>query len=145
MVCNTCGRSTVNDDANFCEYCGGSYREHVHTVINTAPQSQIAAERENKEKPISFLNWLGTYGLLLIPFVGWLIYLVMLFIWAFGNKTPESKKNWSRATLIYTAVSVILAIVILISYLMYFMNSPMYQDMLNGTFDYNSLYNSYQN
>lgn len=137
MVCNTCGRTTNNDDANFCEYCGSSFREPAHPALNLAPQSQMVVEREYKEKPVSFLNWLGTYGLMLIPIFGWLVYLVMLFVWAFGNNTPESKRNWARATLIYTVITVIVAIVLFISYYLYIVNTPMFQDMLNQYYNVN--------
>ena len=27
MVCNVCGRTIANEEANFCEYCGASFRE----------------------------------------------------------------------------------------------------------------------
>lgn len=142
MVCKTCGRNTQNEEANFCEYCGGAYREHMHPTVNTAPQIQMMTESDAGEKPITFLNWLGSYGLLLIPFVGWLVYLVMLFVWSFGNNTPASKKSWAKATLVFTAISIVVVIVLFIFYMVSFMKTPMFQDMMNGTFDYNSYYNS---
>jgi hypothetical protein len=93
--------------------------------------------QENTDKPISFLNWLGTYALLLIPYAGWLAFITLLFVWAFSKNTPVSKKNWARANLIFTAVTIIIIVV----YLIILLNSSMFQNILNGTFDYNSYYN----
>jgi heme/copper-type cytochrome/quinol oxidase subunit 2 len=94
-------------------------------------------------KPVSFLNWLGTYGMVFIPIAGWLIFLVMLFVWAFGANAPASKKNWARATLIFIGVSIIIMIIYLAAFLPVYMN--MYQDMMNGTFDFNNYYNGLSN
>lgn len=40
-----------------------------------------------------FLSGLGIIG------------LVLLFVWAFGSDTPESKRNWSKAMLIWYAIA----------------------------------------
>ncbi|HWT26510.1 MAG TPA: hypothetical protein VN131_01090 [Mobilitalea sp.] len=143
MVCRTCGRVTQNEEANFCEYCGSSYREQAQFAMNIEPQNNMTVEQEALEKPIPFINWLATYGIILIPtlfipFIGWIVPIVMLFVWAFNNKTVKSKKNWARATLIFLVVYIILAIAIFVS----FMNTPMFQNILNGKFDINSLLNN---
>jgi hypothetical protein len=179
MKCNVCGRQTINEEANFCEYCGSSFREHMQqqpmnqmppynqgNVFNqgnpynqgnaynqenpygagSMPNMMPGANQQSDpnmvqpEKPTSFLDWLGTYGIMLIPCVGWLVFIVMLFIWGFGNKASTSKKNWARATLIFAGA----LLLILIAYLAMVM--PLYMDvytqMMNGTFDMNSYYNS---
>jgi hypothetical protein len=170
MKCNTCGRQLQNDEANFCEYCGASFREHTHTIIPVAQREQTngeVAERiqesitmqipsgyagqkttvtSGTDKPITFLNWLGTYALILIPFVGIIIFIVMLFVWSFDGKAPESKKNWARVNLIFALIIIIFIVV----YMAAVVSSPMFQDMFqqmnSGTFDYNSFYNNiYQN
>jgi hypothetical protein len=164
MKCNTCGRQLQNEEANFCEYCGASFREHTHTIINAAPREQNLGETADMnhksiamqipngmigqksvdelgtDRPISFLNWLGTYALIFIPFVGVLVFIIMLFVWAFGGKVPESKKNWARVNLIVALVIFLL----LFLYIVTLVSSPMFQDMfqqmMNGSFDYNSYY-----
>lgn len=157
MKCNTCGRQTQNEEANFCEYCGSSFRERRQTsfpvsqrepenqqmnqhrdAATSAPGNGMNAVQNTKEKPVSFLNWLGTYGLMFIPIAGGLIFFVMLFVWSFDNKTPESKKNWARVTLIFSAI----LIIFIIGYLVVLMCSPMFRDMMNGTFDYNTYFES---
>lgn len=157
MKCNTCGRQTQNEEANFCEYCGSSFRERLQTSFHmsqrdpvnpqmdphsdaaaTVPGNAMNTMQKMKEKPVSFLNWLGTYGLMFIPIAGGLIFFVMLFVWSFDNKTPESKKNWARVTLIFSAV----LILFIIAYIVIVMSNPMFQDMMNGTFDYNAYFES---
>jgi hypothetical protein len=146
MVCKTCGRYSHSEDANFCEYCGSPFKEHLTPAYNmNMPPRQMEGpmngpvykEQENNDKPVSFLNWLWTYGLLLIPYVGWLAFITLLFVWSFTKSTPVSKKNWARVNLIFTAVLIILIIV----YIIIIVNSGMFQNILNGTFDYNSYYN----
>ncbi len=126
MICNNCGRSPYNEEANFCEYCGSPLREHLQMAYHMEPQRQTIHQTEPGEQPISFLNWLGSYGLLFIPVVSW----VMLFVWAFSNTTPKTKKNWARATLIFMGVIVIIT--------MYLMGSSVYRDILNGNLDLSS-------
>lgn len=133
MICKTCGRNAQNEEANFCEYCGSSFRERVQTVVNAAPQKQIVAETIGSEKPVSFLNWLGSMAILLallfipIPLVGMIIFMAVLCVWAFGNNTPISKKNWARASLIFVGV-----LFILMTILMYtIMSNPVFQDYMN--------------
>lgn len=46
-----------------------------------------------------FLSGLGIIG------------LILLFVWAFGSDTPESKRNWSKAMLIWYAISLGLVII----------------------------------
>jgi hypothetical protein len=114
----------------------------MNAAYHTLPQQRIEVPIVMggmvKEKPVTFLNWLGSYALLLIPYVGWLVFLTMLFVWSFTKNTPDSKKNWARVNLIFTAVMIILLIV----YLIIIMNSGMLRDIMNGTFDYNDYYNS---
>lgn len=159
MKCNTCGRELLNENANFCEYCGASFRERAQTVINTEqrePEGMVSAtpvvmslprpdgvaqtpSRPTEiEKSLTFANWITTYGLMFIPIVGGLIFFVMLFVWAFDGKTPPSKKNWARATLIFVAV----LIFFFLAYMLYLFSTPMYQDiyqdMLNTAMKYNN-------
>jgi hypothetical protein len=166
MKCNICGRQTQNEEANFCEYCGGPLRERFQTpdhMPQLPPREQGYPYPENpmnpmqtgnpmmaapaaapQDKQVSFLNWLGTYGLFLIPIAGWLVFLIMLFVWSFSGNTPASKKNWARATLIFTAVIIILFIILLLpTYLK--MYNDIYQQMQNGTFNYNDYMNSLYN
>ncbi len=142
MVCNTCGRHTQNETANFCEYCGASFREQAQReagsvfgqpINNTGwmpgpgnnPMGAFARPMQQNtsttEKPITFLEWLGSYLLLIVPFVN----IIMLFIWAFSYNTPVTKRNWARVTLIAMAI----LFVLFIAYMLYIMSTPLFQEM----------------
>lgn len=160
MKCDNCGRMIKNEEANFCEYCGYSFREHRQAPFHISPREQevyrdirmenpnmttgfpgqTMAPSVNQDKPGSFLSWLGLYGLLLIPFVGWLAFIIIVSLWAFGSNTPTNKKNWARATLVFVGVLIIIFLVMMV--VMMISYAPMYQEiyqMINdGTFDYNS-------
>lgn len=52
-------------------------------------------------------EWIVTFIITAIPIVGF----VMLFVWAFGDGTNQSKKTWAQAYLILIAVGIVLAII----------------------------------
>jgi len=130
MVCKACGRDTVNENANFCEYCGTSFRANISigqedNYLGAKVQQQGTQEigSEENEKPISVGNWLGTMVLPFIPIIGIFIYIVMLFVWSFGSDTPKSKKNWARVSLIMGIVVIVMFIFLISSTMMDIMNS----------------------
>lgn len=53
-------------------------------------------------RPVTTGDWMLTYLLVGIPFVG----LVLLFVWAFGSNTPVSKANWAKASLIWGVIGI---------------------------------------
>lgn len=146
MKCNTCGRQIHNEAANFCEYCGASFREQAQAATSQGIGSpfhnrQVMPEQTpytmsgfqqnvqqtiGKEKPISFAEWIGFYAVLLVPILN----IVVLAIWAFGYNTTASKKNWARATLIFIIVVSLILITLFIQWMIYAMNTPMYQEFL---------------
>lgn len=140
MICNSCGRSAANDNANFCDYCGASLKEGSSRVEHIdMDRSKVMEERKVEgEKPISFLNWLGTMLLPFIPLVGPIIYLVMLLVWSFGSDSNPSKKNWARATLIVMIISFLILIVFFTSTIMSFLNNGM--DLNSYMNEYNQFY-----
>ncbi len=126
MVCKACGRSSANENANYCEYCGTSFRENIpirQEDYSIGREQSTETESVGNEKPISFGNWMGTMLLPFIPIVGIFIYIVMMFVWAFGSDTPKSKKNWARASLIVSVIAIILFVFMLTSTMMDIMNS----------------------
>lgn len=124
MNCKVCGRNIEREGANFCDYCGTSFRaeaEPVEIQKRTVDQAIVRNGSEGAngavEKEISFKNWLGTLMLPLIPIAGSVIYIVMMFVWAFSSSAPKSKRNWARANLIVTAISFILLIYLVVNML----------------------------
>ena len=124
MICKTCGRVISNEDANFCEYCGTSFRDKMQPVKNTADESgQQSTSSDNDEKPISFLNWMGTMFLPFVPLIGPFIYIIMLFVWSFGSEAPKSKKNWARATLLIIVIAIVIMVLFISSFMTEYINS----------------------
>lgn len=165
MICNSCGRDNLNQNANFCEYCGASFREgNVHETETTnnysyqsgtgnasdpipPPMPAQAIEIKDKQKPVSYLNWLGTYFIMFIPFVGGIVFFVMLIVWAASSNTPESKKNWARATLTFIIIMFVLALILALLFVSLLKN-PVFQDIFQDSFNsgferYNDLFRDY--
>ena len=138
MVCNTCGRQVQNEAANFCEYCGASVREKSSYRNNPSAESEYSnpqtvnstgintLKSTEKEQTITFFEWIRFYAVLLVPIAN----IVMLVIWAFSYDTPVNKKNWARATLIFMVVLFLLLFLLLIQYIAYMMNSPVFWDIM---------------
>lgn len=161
MMCKSCGRNIQNENANFCEYCGSSFREIDENVVKPSYGYSTGNERENvsattpqpmppeainisNAKPVSFLDWLGSYMIRFIPFVGQFVFFIMLIIWSVGNNVSESKKNWARAKLIYSIVWFIIIMLFIFLILMMY-RDPTFQEMLNNEMNqYNDLLNDYR-
>jgi hypothetical protein len=163
MICYNCGRQIQNETANFCEYCGASFREQAQAARPEAGQpfyripdiqqdnfqmrdqsQMMVGQAGMQEKPIGFMSWLGTYAilgaLLFIPYFGWIGFVALLLFWAFSNKTPATKKNWARVTLIFVGIVMIFLIIALVAF-----SSLYYEQIMNGSFDFNSYYNNMMN
>ena len=69
-------------------------------------QNQNYVAQKN-QSTISIGDWVVTFILLIIPLVN----IIMLFVWAFGGSTPESKANFAKAQLIFWLISVILIVI----------------------------------
>lgn len=125
MECKSCGRSIYNENANFCEYCGNSFR-NINHIKTEAAQTATPVIIES-EKPVSMANYLWSMSLMLIPLIGPLVYIIMLFVWSFNKETPRSKSNWAKAMLIF----MLLSFIILVFSVTSLMNDPSYQSILN--------------
>lgn len=65
-------------------------------------------ENKMNQLPVKTGEWLVTLLISFIPLVG----LIMLFVWAFGSNTNESKANWAKAVLIWFAIITVFYILI---------------------------------
>lgn len=146
MRCMVCGREAMNPEANYCDYCGSSFRQYgentwgtstvqeSHPAVNTEePDAYTAfgtaeyrdgvsgAGRESQEvkqeKKVSTGLFLGVMLLPFVPMIGSIAYLVILFYWAFSSYITDARKNWARATLIYTAIVAALLFIFLTAYM----------------------------
>lgn len=62
--------------------------------------------QEREQLPISVGDWIITFLILSIPLVN----LIMLFVWAFGDGTHPSKKNFAKAYLIFLVIAIFIVI-----------------------------------
>lgn len=113
MICKICGRHIENEHANFCENCGESLREkngfEYREPINPTPAGPVPTNTVESNE-ISFKTFLGVMLLQIIPGFGWLIYVVVLFTWAFGNKHSQTHKNFAKASLIIAVLSLLASV-----------------------------------
>jgi len=58
----------------------------------------------NENKAMSVSDWIITFLVTAIPFIGF----ILLFVWAFGSETNLSKKNWAKALLIFYVLLIVL-------------------------------------
>lgn len=61
-------------------------------------------ENSQNQLPVKTGDWFLTILITAIPLVGF----IMLFVWAFGSGSNESKANWAKATLIWFAISIVI-------------------------------------
>lgn len=60
----------------------------------------------SQEKPVSVGGWIGRSLIPYIPIVGWLVYLIMLFIWMGDESKEETFRNWAKAQLLVLLIVV---------------------------------------
>lgn len=129
MRCMVCGREAMNPEANFCDYCGSSFREcnresadsdssvrkaedgDGYSAFGTeafddrsiGAREKISGEKEGTKDTI--WTYLGAFFLPMVPMVGVFLWLFMMFSWAAGSKVNESRRCFARAYLIFIGVS----------------------------------------
>jgi hypothetical protein len=67
-------------------------------------------------EPMSVKDWFLTLFITYIPLVG----LVMQIVWAFDSNTHPNKKNFAKASLLWTLVGIGLAIIIFVLFMSVF-------------------------
>ena len=70
----------------------------------------MAAKRKTsagQNAVLSTVEWIGTLIVLIVPIVG----IVVYFVWAFGSGGNINRRNFCRAALIMTAISIVLALI----------------------------------
>lgn len=98
-ICNSCN-TILDDNYSFCPNCGAS-----------APANYPAYPWNTNKEPISVGGWIGRSLIPMIPLVGGIVYLVMLFIWSGDVRKEDTFRNWAMAQLIVMAVVLVLGII----------------------------------
>jgi hypothetical protein len=70
-------------------------------------QYQTNYNGQQLEPPLTLGNWIIIMILVAIPCVN----IVMLLIWSFGKNVNTSKKNYSRAMLIFMLIGIVLSLI----------------------------------
>lgn len=97
-------------------YGADNNQNNYGTGYNQTPSYQQPNynNMSNDEEHVSVLHWIGIFCLNIIPCVGPIVYIVMMFIWAFGSTPKKSLKNFARAQLILAAIALGLMIIMII-------------------------------
>ena len=66
--------------------------------------SEQSTQSSNDDSLMSVGDWLITFLLCAIPIIG----IIMMFVWAFGDTNPKSKKTWAQAALIFSLIITVL-------------------------------------
>ncbi|MFV0413482.1 MAG: hypothetical protein ACK5L3_09460 [Oscillospiraceae bacterium] len=69
---------------------------------------------------MTILNYLTPYLLGLIPLVGGIVSLVLMFVWAFGSSYGPNRKNFARANLIIWLIGIVLSVITIVVFASYF-------------------------
>lgn len=136
MNCEKCGMENTGDSV-YCFNCGNSLNKPYadESQSNNEQQASNYEQTNNYQQPVAYqqpiayqqpanyqapnnnnygdehvspLMWIGIFCINIIPCVGPLIYIIMLFVWAFGSTNKISLKNFAKAQLILTAIGLVL-------------------------------------
>ena len=109
MFCKKCG-GKLESYASHCAFCGEKVEKY------DANTNYIKQERNDNNEHMTVAKWIGFTFVNAIPFVGQIIYFVLLFKWAFGSTKDLTLKNYARANLIIIAISIILLVLLVVLY-----------------------------
>jgi hypothetical protein len=107
MYCKKCG-GKLESYASNCAFCGTPV-EKYDTNVN-----YVREEKENPEKHMTVLKWLGFNLLPAIPVVGVIIYIVLLIKWSSKKNSDLTLRSFARYNLLMFLIGIILVAVLLI-------------------------------
>ena len=122
--CKVCGRRNPLADANFCYYCGASLKGDAVPAavqpVEREPEPVTAEDPTRVQKPFTVKHWLGLFRCLLVPLYGWIAFLVIALISAFGANATEERRSFAKAFLIF----LVIATVVTALGMLYIQNNP---------------------
>lgn len=78
------------------------------------PAYQPPYYQQPAEEHIGLGKWVLYQLIPAIPFVGSIIYLVMLFVWGFGSDKNPTFRNWAKSQLVFMGISLVLVILVFV-------------------------------
>ena len=122
--CKVCGRRNPLADANFCYYCGATLKGDAVPAavqpVEREPEPVTAEDPTRVQKPFTVKHWLGLFLCLLVPLYGWIAFLVIALISAFGANATEERRSFAKAFLIF----LVIATVVTALGMLYIQNNP---------------------
>lgn len=103
MYCKKCG-GKLESYASNCAFCGEPVEKY-----DTQPK-YVRQERQSTEEHMTTGKWIGLVFLNAIPLVGQIIYLVLMFKWAFGSTRDLTLKSYAKANLLLMLIAIILSV-----------------------------------
>ena len=91
MFCKKCG-ANLEEGQNVCPNCGYNVQDEKPFV---APTTNNATNVELDKTPISVVEYIGYFWVMVIPCAG----LILAIVWAFTHKN-ENVRNYFKAVLI---------------------------------------------
>jgi len=108
MYCKKCG-GKLESYASNCAFCGTPVEKYNANMEYVKPEKKVVTI-----KPMTMWKWLGLTLLPALVPIGTIIYLVLMFKWAFGTHEDVTLKGFARANLFFMLIGVILAIAFVI-------------------------------
>ena len=84
------------------------------------PEPVTAEDPTRVQKPFTVKHWLGLFLCLLVPLYGWIAFLVIALISAFGANATEERRSFAKAFLIF----LVIATVVTALGMLYIQNNP---------------------
>ncbi len=101
MYCKKCG-GKLESYASNCAFCGAP-------VDNYDDKAKYVEQRsDSSSKPMTMWRWVGFFLLNVIPVVGQIIVLVILFKWASKRNPDKSLQGFAKATLFLFLIALVL-------------------------------------
>jgi len=113
MYCKKCG-GKLESYASNCAFCGAPVEKY------DTKMEYVKQETKKEVKPMTAWKWIGLDLINVIPVVGWIIYLVLMFKWSFGSTNDLSLKGYA----IYKLILIIIAILLVAGMVVMIMLNP---------------------
>lgn len=116
--CSNCNRE-FDDGVTFCSSCGqrladSQAQPQTPAMPAEAGYSQTAAAPNTSnasQEPVTLGEWMVLL-VQLIPCVGWLVYLIIMLTWIFGENVKPSKRTFAKANLIIWGACIALGLLV---------------------------------
>ena len=104
------------------------------------PPQYAAYTAQNGEEPVSTGKWVLYQLIPLTPVVGGLVYIVMMFVWAFGQNNNTTFRNWARSQLILAGIGLVIGILALVAVVALGVSLAGMSEFSEGVTEYYSYY-----